>query len=145
MRSIASAVEIAASAERVWEVLERTSEYPAWNPFVRRLEGRLAVGDRIRVTLALEGRRPMTFRPTVLRAEAPRELRWIGRLGIPGLFDGEHVLRIEPVGPDRVRFHQEETFRGLLAGLILRSIGASTQRAFDSMNDALRARAERPP
>jgi len=25
-----------------------------------------------------------------------RELRWLGRLLIPGLFDGEHSLRLEP-------------------------------------------------
>ena len=46
----------------------------------------------------------MTFEPTVLNAEKPRELRWLGTLLIRGLFDGEHVFRIESVDESRVRF-----------------------------------------
>ncbi len=34
-----------------------------------------------------------TFRPTVLVAEPNRELRWLGRLFMPGPFDGEHRSR----------------------------------------------------
>jgi hypothetical protein len=36
----------------------------------------------------------MTFRPTVLNAETNRELRWLGHLLAPGLFDGEHSFTI---------------------------------------------------
>ncbi len=84
----------------------------------------------------------MTLRPTVLGAEAEREFRWIGSLIIPGIFDGEHILRIEPLGPDRVRFVQEERFSGVLAPLILRFIRQSTLEGFAAMNRALKARAE---
>jgi len=37
----------------------------------------------------------MTFRPTILKAEPNRELRWLGHLLVPGLFDGEHIFTIE--------------------------------------------------
>ena len=47
------------------------------------------------------------FKTTVLVAEPYRELRWMGRLIIPGLFDGEHVLTIETIEDDRVRFTQK--------------------------------------
>jgi len=43
----------------------------------------------------------MTFRPTILKAEPERELRWLGRLLLPGLFDGEHVFEIEQIMVDR--------------------------------------------
>lgn len=45
----------------------------------------------------------MTFRPTVLVAEPDRELRWRGRLLVPGLLDGEHAFVVEPRGDGGVR------------------------------------------
>jgi hypothetical protein len=86
----------------------------------------------------------MGFRPRILAAAPARELRWLGHLGVPGLFDGEHGFRIEPLGPDRVRFVQEERFAGLLAPLVLRFVERGTRQGFEAMNRALKARAEQP-
>lgn len=86
----------------------------------------------------------MSMRPTVLAATPSRELRWLGHLGMPGLFDGEHRFRIEPLGTDRVRFIQEERFSGLLASLVMRFIERGTRQGFEAMNQALKARAEQP-
>jgi hypothetical protein len=71
-------------------------------------------------------------------------LRWLGQLVVPGVFDGEHRFRLEPLGPDRVRFVQEERFTGLLAPLILRFIERGTRQGFEAMNSALKLRAEQP-
>ena len=57
------------------------------------------------------GRRPRTLKPVVKVAEAERELVWLERLLVPGLFDGEHHLRIERADGGCV-FVQEELFRG---------------------------------
>jgi hypothetical protein len=84
----------------------------------------------------------MTFHPTVLRAEPERELRWLGSMGMKGLFDGEHAFTIEPLAAGRVRFVQSESFRGVFVRGVLAMIGAGTQRGFDAMNSALKARAE---
>src|SRR4051812_43292780 len=62
------------------------------------------------------GGRGMTFRPTVLEAVPGHRLRWLGRLLVPGLFDGEHTFAIKPLSKGRVRLVQQETFRGLLVG-----------------------------
>jgi hypothetical protein len=138
-------IDIAATPARVWEVLTDFAAYPDWNPFIRRITGPVAVGSRLEATLQPPGNRATTFRPTVLTAEPERELRWIGYVGTPGIFDGEHRFRIESIGPDRVRFIQEERFSGFLAPLILRFIGRSTLEGFTAMNRALKARAEQTP
>ena len=36
-----------------------------------------------------------TFSPEVLVAEPAKELRWLGKLWIPAIFDGEHYFEIE--------------------------------------------------
>jgi hypothetical protein len=83
-----------------------------------------------------------TFRPKVLKVEPHRELRWIGHLLIPGLFDGEHIYSIEPIDEKRVKFVQREKFSGLLVPLFSRSLDRGTKRGFDEMNQALKIQAE---
>jgi hypothetical protein len=137
-----SETAIQASPERVWNVLTDFAAYPEWNPFIPRITGSLETGSRLDVQLQPPGSRGVRMRPTVQAAEPPRELRWLGHLGIPGLFDGEHRFRIEAVGTDWVRFVQEERFTGLLAPLVLGFVERGTRQGFEAMNQALKARAE---
>lgn len=136
-------IEIAATADRVWEVLTDFAAFPRWNPFIRRIDGVLAPRARLEVRIQPPGGRAMTFRPTVLRVEPPRLLSWRGRTLIPGLFDGEHLFAIEPLLHDRVRFMHGEDFRGLLVPLLASSLRTTTRRGFERMNAALKTRAER--
>jgi len=82
----------------------------------------------------------MTFRPTVKGFVPNRELRWLGRVGIPMLFDGEHVFELSPIGPARTRFVQRENFRGLFVPFLAKSLDRDARRGFEEMNRALRAR-----
>ena len=120
MRELGTEIEIDAPPERVWQVLTDFAAYPEWNPFIRSIEGEPEVGSRLKVRIELPGGRGMTFRPTVQAAESARELRWLGRLLLPGLVDGEHRLALEPLADARSRFIQSERFSGLLVGLITR-------------------------
>ncbi len=142
MKELCSQIEIQASAERVWQLLTDFASFPQWNPFIRRASGNVQVGERLEVNIQPSGASGMTFRPTVLKAEPNRELRWLGRLLIPGLFDGEHIFTIEPLGTNRVRFVQREIFTGLLVPLFTRGLDTNTRRGFEEMNQALKVRAE---
>jgi hypothetical protein len=134
-------IEIDAPPAVVWSVLTDTANYPDWNPFVRRLEGTLAEGERLEVEIAPPGGKAMTFRPTVLAARPGRELRWLGRLLLPGLFDGEHAFTLEPLPDGRTRFVQSERFRGILVRPLRRTL-AKTRLGFERMDEALKAEAE---
>jgi hypothetical protein len=142
MKELHSEIEIQAPAERVWQVLTDFAAFPEWNPFMRRVSGQIKTGARLDIYLRPTGAGGMRFRPTVLKAEPNRELRWLGHLLVPGLFDGEHILKIEPLGPGRVRFIQHEIFGGLIVPLLARSLDGSTRRGFEEMNLALKTRAE---
>ncbi|MBP2311538.1 SRPBCC domain-containing protein [Azospirillum soli] len=141
MRSIQTVIAINAPASVVWSILTDVAAYPAWNPFIRDFQGELVEGARLRVSIAPEGAAPMTFRPTVIRCIPGRELTWLGRVLLPGLFDGEHSFRIESDGAG-VRFIHEETFRGLLVPLLWQRIADPTRAGFEAMNRALKQRAE---
>lgn len=141
MKRIEHPVEIHASAERVWAVLTDFAAYEEWNPFIRAISGVPEEGARLRVRIEPPGGRAMTFRPTVKAAVAGRELRWLGRLWVPGLFDGEHAFRIEPRAEGSSRFVQAETFRGVLVPLFVVTL-RKTRQGFVAMNEALKVRAE---
>jgi hypothetical protein len=138
---LTTSIEIEAPAERVWAILMDFAAYPDWNPFILRLSGKPAVGSQLEVFIQPPGGRGLTFRPTVLVSEPNREFRWLGRFLVKGLFDGEHSLRIEPLGPSRVTFVQDESFSGVLLPLLKSTTGKS-EEGFRQMNAALKARAE---
>jgi hypothetical protein len=100
----------------VWAVVTDFAAYPEWNPFIRRISGELREGARLEVRIEPPGARATTFKPTVRVVETNRELRWLGRLLVPGIFDGEHSLRIEPREGGRSRFFQSERSMACLSG-----------------------------
>lgn len=73
--------------------------------------------------------------------EDERELRWLGRFLLPGLFDGEHISRMEALGHGRTRFTQAERFSGILVRA-LRTTLDKTELGFEHANTALKAQAE---
>ena len=84
----------------------------------------------------------MTFRPRVLTATDQQELRWLGRLGFPGLFDGQHYFQLAALSNGYTRFTQGEQFSGILVGIFISSMAAATKAGFHAMNQALKNRAE---
>jgi hypothetical protein len=141
LREIETTVEIDAPPAAVWRVLIDFPSYGDWNPFIRSIAGTAQEGERLTVRLEPPGGKGMTITPTVLAAEPDRELRWKGRLLVPGLFDGEHSLRVEPLDGERSRFVHGERFTGILVGLV-KGILAKTETGFEQMNAALKQRVE---
>jgi hypothetical protein len=142
MHRLDTQIEINASAARVWSILMDFPGYARWNPFVRSIEGRAKVGEPLRVFIQPPGSRGMRFRPSVLAVEPERELRWKGKLVVPGLFDGEHFFVLEPRSDNRLIFRHGEVFSGLLVPLLRRSLDGATRQGFVAMNEALKREAE---
>ena len=78
------------------EVLADIGSFPEWNTLIRRGKGAFETGQRVRLFLKPPGAMGITIKPRVLNAEPGRELRWLGHLLVPGIFDGEHYFLIQP-------------------------------------------------
>jgi hypothetical protein len=141
MREIHTEIQIDATPEEVWAVLTDFASYPEWNPFVKSVKGDFREGGRIEIFVQVPEGRGMKFKPEVLRVERAREIRWIGSLPVPGLFNGEHIFRLEPTGEGRTRFLHGERFTGLLIPFMGGTL-ARVQRGYELMNAALKARVE---
>ncbi|RBY87776.1 SRPBCC domain-containing protein [Blastococcus sp. TF02A-30] len=141
MREISVTTSIAAPPQVVWAELTDTGSYGTWNPFIPELSGELREGARLRVRIVPPGGSGMTFRPTVTTVEEGHRLAWLGRLGVPGLFDGTHSFTLTPRADGGTDLTQREEFRGLLVPLFGGTL-AKTEAGFAGMNEALKVRAE---
>ena len=138
-----TSIEIESTPERLWSNLTDFAGYPRWNPFVRSIAGELEVGKTLDVSVEPPGGRAMKFHPVVLAVEPQRELRWKGKLLIPGLFDGEHWIRLRNGAHGRVVVEHGEMFNGLLVPRYRPTIDGRTRAGFIAMNEALKREAER--
>ena len=138
-KQIETETTIEATPEEVWRVLSDFASYGEWNPGMRSVQGEPVVGSRLTIEFSMNGGRTMKMRPKVLVSQPGHELRWLGHLLLPGIFDGEHRFEIHQQGPNGVRFVQGERFAGLLVPF-LRSLLADTATTFVQVNDALSER-----
>lgn len=141
MKAIETQIDIRADAALVWSVLTDFAAYPDWNPLIKDITGDLRRGGRLRVRIALRDRRPATFRPRVITCQPGRELTWIGRVLVPGVFDGCHTFRIAQTGSG-VLVHHCERFTGLFSAFFGQSDLDAVREGFEAMNTALKARCE---
>jgi hypothetical protein len=137
-RSIETSIVIERGPDRVWAAITEINQYVNWSPFIKSIEGELKIGEQLEVLIMPEGESGMNFTPEVLVADTNRELRWIGKLGVHGVFDGEHYFILEKLDDNRTRLHHGEEFSGLLAPVIWSLIEGSTLKGFTDHNQSLK-------
>jgi hypothetical protein len=132
-------IEIAATPEKIWNVLTDFRAYPEWNPFIVRISGRAQVGEKLEVVLSPPQKSEYRFSPEVVRADPGKEFRWRGKFWFGWLLTGEHFFRLEPIDAEQTRLTHGEDFSGLGVRLLPMT---DTARGFVFMNQALKRRAE---
>jgi hypothetical protein len=141
MRVLEKTIVIDATPDEVWSVLTDFAAYGEWNPFITSITGVAEPGARLSVALTPPGGRTITMKPKLRAADPNRRLAWLGRLGLPWVFDGAHEFLLEPGPNGTTVFTQHETFRGALVPFV-RSVLAKTEAGFELMNVALKRRVE---
>lgn len=134
---IKTAIQIAASPAKVWDILTNFNQYPTWNPFLSSIEGEVKTGNQIRVTAG-----GMKFQPMVLSYKKNQEISWLGKFLFKGLFDGEHLFKIKDNGDGTITFKHEEKFSGILVGLFSKKLDTETKQGFIQMNEKLKKLSE---
>ncbi len=141
MKQIETEIDINAPAGKVWSILTDYENHGKWNPFIKSITGDKNPGGSLTIRVHPPEGSAMTFKPLIIKYDSPDEFRWKGKLGIPGLFDGEHyfVLKEEK---NKTRFIHGEKFTGLLVGIFGKTL-EKTRKGFELMNEALKAECEK--
>jgi hypothetical protein len=138
-------IVVDASVDKVWRVLADFSDYPQWNPYIRRMVGSLETGASLSVTRLLPERGEHTTTPTITLYRPGREIRLLERPILPGLLDVEHGLKLEPLGPEQVRFVHWHTTSGIVAPILGGRSDEKLRGQLEAMNVALKGRIEGGP
>lgn len=139
MKIYSAAATIYAPAEKIWAILTDAPNYPAWDPGVIRIEGRIALGEKLTAFSKLSPKR--AFGVKVTEFLPARSMKWTG--GMPlGLFKGVRTFTLAPRPDGAVDFMLREEFGGPLLPLIGRSIPDMTA-TFEDFVNGLKAHAER--
>ncbi|MEM9998426.1 MAG: SRPBCC domain-containing protein [Bacteroidota bacterium] len=137
MNAFQTAIDIHAPASIVWHLLTEGRAWPQWNPTVTRLDGHIALGQKVTVYSTVNPGRAFPLK--VVDYVPERRMVWRG--GMPlGLFVGERTYTLTP-RDGGVRFEMHEAFRGPLAPLFTRSI-PDLQPSFETFAAALKRTAE---
>jgi hypothetical protein len=139
MKSFAASITIRARPETVWALLTDAAGYPQWNSTVERIDGRIAAGEKVTVYSKATPGRAFPLRVTAF--VPAQRMVWTGGMPLQ-LFTGTRSYTLTPTSGGDVAFAMRETFSGLLAPLITRSI-PDLQPAFDTFAADLKRRAER--
>lgn len=142
MKIIETKIMINADISAVWNVLMDFEKYPNWNPFIKSIKGEQKVGEKLTVSIKPPDGNGMTFKPKILIVEPNKEFRWKGKLGINGIFDGEHYFMLELIEKNRTRFIHGEIFSGILV-LLMGKMLEKTNKGFQLMNEALKKQCEK--
>lgn len=136
--SIHTSIDIKASPKQVWEILTDFDRYAEWNPFVKKIEGKIAVGKRFYAEIG-----DMKFKPVVVAFEEEKVFEWLGHVLIPRIvFDGQHKFELVDNQDGTTRLNQSEKFSGILVPLMKKMLINKTKPGFESLNQALKERAE---
>jgi hypothetical protein len=139
MKNIQTEIVINADITKVWDVLMNFKSYPTWNPFVTSIRGEPKLGNKLTISINPPEGKGMTFKPNILTLETNKEFRWKGKLGINGIFDGEHYFILEHL---ETKFIHGEKFSGLLVPLLGKMLD-KTQKGFQLMNESIKNECER--
>ena len=142
MKKIKTEIVIDKDVSTVWNVLTDFESYPNWNPFVRSIEGEKYIGKKVSVTCNTAGGKMVSFKPIIIKLETDREFRWQGKLGVRGIFDGQHYFKLEKMGDNQTKFIHGEDMSGVLVSLMGKTLNKMND-SFEMMNEALKKECEK--
>jgi uncharacterized protein YndB with AHSA1/START domain len=118
MRAYEATSLIESSPEQVWRVLTDTDAWPDWDSGVTKVDGQLALGEKL--TISVKANPGRAFPVKVTELSEPERMCFRG--GMPlGLFTGERTYTLSPEASG-TRFTMREQYSGPLAGMIFKSI-----------------------
>src|SRR4051812_33278309 len=146
MSNVLTRVQIAASPERVWQVITDFDAYAGWNPVITRIRSEARIGAAVRFRIRIEGTPEVALAARVVQCEPGRLFAWRGGAPlVPAIAWGEHYFRIEPASGGTSLLTHGEDFGGVLAAVVSGRTHARVVRTYDALNAALKSRAESLP
>ncbi len=138
MKTYRAEITIHAHPQTIWDILVDAQGYPAWDPGMERVEGRLALGERVKFFTKLSPGQAFPVKVTAFEPGTNMVLTG----GLPlGLFKSERTHSLTPGPEGQTRLQTAETFSGPLLGIFGKTIPDLTE-SFEVFAAGLKQQAE---
>lgn len=130
-------ITINASATETWQLLTNFNAYTNWHPYIVKIDGEVALKEKIKVTTIDSDSTTDQFSAFILEWEPDKQLAWGGSLGF--LFSAKHYFIIEPINDTQILFIQGEYWHGIFGKNYGKKIYLDTYQKFIAMNEKMKA------
>lgn len=139
MKQYHTDILINVSAEAVWQELNNFEAYASWNPLISHLEGDIQEGGIIKASIV-----PLkqTMRAQLMVYKPNEELTWEGKLLTSSLLCVRHYYQLKSISPTQTHLLHGETFTGIAAFFIPKSLLNKMKKVFIEHNVRLKSRLE---
>lgn len=135
-RILESWIDINVPLSEVWDALTDVESWEKWNSFIPMVEGKVEVGNTLKIKVVSPGMKEMIFEPTVYEIEKCKKISWGG--GFLGfVYKGIHEFILEEIDGNTTRFRQVEKFQGPIV-LLMNKMIQKTAVGYMNMNEAFK-------
>ncbi len=139
---ITHALDVAAPAPTVWEVVTDLPRYPEWNPFVVACRSTLEPGMPITMRVRVLPFLAQPQRETIVEHVPGRRLRY-GIAPLPfGALASDRSHTVEATDETHSRYRSHFELGGWLAPVVAALCGRRLEQGFAAMSAAIKTRAE---
>ena len=132
-RILESWIEINVPVSDVWDTLTNFESWEKWNSFIPMVEGKLEVGNTMKIKVISPGAKEMIFEPTIYEIEKFQKISWGGGF-LLFVYKGIHEFILEYIDDSTTRFRQIEKFQGPIV-LLMKKIIQKTAIGYLNMNE----------
>ena len=111
-------INIQAKPSRIWSLLTNAGDFPRWNSMVKNIEGKIALGEKIKVQVPYAPGR--TFNLKVSKFVPDKEMVWND--GMAPMFTGVRTYTLTPKPDGSTNFAMVEVFSGIMLPMIAGSL-----------------------
>lgn len=143
MLEIKSEVLIKAPVEAVWEVVTNMKNYSDWNSQISLLNGKVEVGQKIRIRYKPLFYKSFTVKPCIHQHKPLRSFGWKGFTRLPKMLNGEYVFDLKELGEEATQLRYTQRYSGLLSFLLPRfEVFKDARKSCIKMNAEIKKRVE---
>ncbi len=117
-REVAVSIHIQAEPEYLWALLTNANNFPRWNSTILRIDGTIAMGEKIRLIASIAPQR--TFKLKIVGFAPNQKMVW--QDGAAPMFKGIRRFTRTPQADKSTDFTMVETFSGLMMPLVAGSL-----------------------
>ena len=110
-------VNVKAGPDRVWSLMTNAADFPRWNSTVKSIEGKIALGQTIKLSAAISPDR--VFNLNVIEFVPEKRMVWSDG---NAMFKGVRTYTLSPKADGSTDFTMSEVYTGLMLPMIASSL-----------------------